>query len=201
MMRKINFILCILIALIFIGQTAIMTQPYLQYEDKPTLFEQSQGIESQIINYSLMEFVWTGWTAQSEMDDFLIEHLEKAGKIDAGTANDKMDQLGEQSNTYVLGLVGITVLGAVFAIMCIFTRKSAVHFCFNLAWALCGLYACFGDNYVFQSMNNAPGADTIKLLMQIFAIAGMVLTLARAYPWFYSRFIYKDPIDLEALNA
>lgn len=199
MTRKINLILCILIVLIFVGQTFLMLQPYFNYTPKLSKYEiEVEGKTAAPKDTSLMQFVWTEY---SNMEDFLIDSLQEAGMIEAGTAQQKKNQLGEQSNSYVLGLVGITVLGAVVAVMTIFTRKSLVHYCFTLGWAACGLWAFFGDNYVIQNMGTEVAISSLLPTLQILSVAGAVLVLARAYPWFYSRFIYKAPIDLEALNA
>ena len=201
MTRKINFILCILIVLVFIGQIFMMFQPYFTYLPKVTLYEQSQGVVAVEQDYNLMQFVWTEWAESSSMDTFLIEGLKKADLISAGSASKEADQLGELSNSLVLGLVGITVLGAVMAIMTIFTRKSLIHYCFSLGWAISGLITVFGDNYVLQNMANEVGSGTVLPVLTYLSIAGAVLVLLRAYPFVYSRFIYKAPIDLEALNA
>ena len=201
MIRKLNFVLCILLILVFLGQTYMMTQSYFTYLPKVTLYEQSQGVVAVEQDYSLMEFVWTEWVESSNMDAFLIDGLKSAGLIEAGSKSNEADQLGELSNSLVLGFVGITVLGAVFVIMTIFTRKSLIQYCFTLGWAACGLYAVFADNYVLHNMGNANGLGTVLPVMTYLAIAGAVLTLLRAYPFIYSRFIYKKPLDLEALNA
>ena len=201
MIRKLNLILCILIVLVFVGQIVMMFQPYFTYMPKVTLYEQSQGVVAEEQEYNLMQFVWTEWVESSNMDSFLIDGLKKADLITPGSATNEADQLGELSNSLVLGLVGITVLGAVVAIMTIFTRKSLIHYCFTLGWAACGLYTVLADNYVLKNMANEVGTGTVLPILTYLSIAGAVLVLLRAFPWFYSRFIYKEPIDLEALNA
>lgn len=199
MTRKINLILCILIALVFIGQTVVMLQPYFNYTPKLTKYQiEVQGLVAEPHDYSLLQFVWTEY---ANMETYLTDSLVEAGEIDNGTAQQKHDQLGELSNGYVLGLVGVTVLGAVVAIMTIFTRKSLVHYCFSLAWAACSLFAFFGDNYVLQNMGTELALSSLLPALQILSVAGAVLVLARAYPWIYSRFVYKEALDLEALNA
>lgn len=201
MTRKINFVLCILIVLVFIGQTYMMFQPYFTYLPKVTLFEQSKGVVAVEQNYNLMQFVWTEWAESSNMDTFLIEGLKKADLIEASSASKEADQLGLLSNSLVLGLVGITVLGAVTVIMTIFTRKSLIHYCFTIAWAACSLYTVMADNYVLHNMGNDNGLNVVLPVLTYLAYAAVALVALRAYPWFYSRFIYKEPIDLESLNA
>lgn len=201
MTRKINFVLCILIVLVFIGQTVMMFQPYFTYMPKVTLFEQSKGVVAVEQNYNLMQFVWTEWTESSNMDNFLIEGLKEAKLIESGTARQQEDALGELSNSLVLGLVGITVLGAITVIMTIFTRKSLIHYCFTICWAACSLYTVLAENYVLQNMGNPNGLNVVLPALTYLGYAAVALVVLRAYPWFYSRFIYKEPIDLEALNA
>lgn len=199
MTRKINLVLCILIALIFIGQTILMLQPYFNYTPKLSKYQiEVEGLVAEPKDYSLLQFVWTEY---ANMETYLTDSLVEAGEIEGGSTQDKHDQLGEKSNSFVMGLVGVTVLGAVVAIMTIFTRKSLVHYCFTLAWAACSLWAFFGKNYVLQSMGTEAALSGLLPALQILSIAAVVLTLARAYPWFYSRFIYKEALDLEALNA
>ena len=199
MTRKINFALCLLIVLVFIAQTVMMCQPYFEYTPKLSKYEvEKLGMVAEPRSYSLLEFVWTDY---SNMSQFMIDALEAEGMIEGGTKVQKEDQLGELSNSFVLGLVGITVLGAVVAIMTIFTRKSIIQYCFSLAWAACGIYACFAENFVLQQLGSTNAMTVVMPTMKILAIAAAVLVLARAYPCIYSRYIYKDPIDYEALNA
>lgn len=203
MTRKINFVLCILIVLVFLFQTFMMARDYFIYMDQPTKLEAVKyGKQPTPKPTSILGFVWTEWVDKSDMDMYLTEGLAKAGEIDPNHPElTNEEQLGEKSNKYVMGLVGITVLGAVVAVMTIFTRKSLVQYIFSLAYAACGIYACFGDNYVLQHMGNHANAASILLSLKIASIAACVLVLARAYPWFYTRFIHKETIDLEALNA
>ena len=113
----------------------------------------------------------------------------------------KLDAAGEMSNGFVMGIVGMNVLGLTVLIMTIFTRKSLVQYLFNLAWAGCSLYMAFGENFVLQKLAIDSAAKSVYPTLKILAIASIVLVLLRGYPWFYSRYIYKKPIDLEALNA
>ena len=201
MIRKLNFVLCILLVLVFVAQTFMMLQPYFTFTPKVSKFDAAQGVVATPTDYNLMQLVWTEWVDSSNMSNFLIDGLEKADLIEGGTAQQKKDQLGELSNSLFMPLVGITVLGAVMAVMTIFTRKSLIHYTFTLCWAACSLWAFLGQNHVLQAMGNENGMNTVLPIMTYLGYAAVALTVLRAYPFIYSRFIYKAPVDLEALNA
>lgn len=203
MLKKLNFVLCILIVLVFLFQMFLMFQDYFTYIQHPTLKEKKlEGKTDRPVNASIMQFVWTNWTDQNDMPEYLVEKLTEAKELDP-TNFDKsiLEQFEANTNKYVLGLVGIMVFGAVVAVMTIFTRKSLVQYLFTLAWAAVGVYACFADNYVLQHMGATPNAGKILMGLKIASIVAAVLTVARAYPWFYTRWIHKEKLDLEALNA
>ena len=112
----------------------------------------------------------------------------------------KEDAAGEMSNGFVIGMVGVNVLGLTVLVMTIFTRKSLVQYLFSLAWAACGIFAFYSDNYVLQNLATQTAAKNVLPVLQYLSIAALALVLLRGYPWFYSRYVYKKPMDLEALN-
>lgn len=208
--RKINFALCILIVLVIIGQFAMMFQPYLNYTPKLTRYQKEmEGKVEKPENFNLFEFVWTDYYKIQK--EYLVDELDKAdqlkvtdvhGKpVSRPSTEQKLDAAGEMSNGFVMGIVGMNVLGLTVLIMTIFTRKSLVQYLFNLAWTGCSLYMAFGENFVLQKLAIDSAAKSVYPTLKILAIASIVLVLLRGYPWFYSRYIYKKPIDLEALNA
>lgn len=208
--RLINLVLCILIVVVIIGQFVFMLQPYINYTPKLSKYDKEKlGKKETPQNFSLMEIIWTDYSKIEK--EYFMPKLEEAGKIHVinkygkevsrPTEIQKLDFVGEMSNDFVIGMVGVNVLGLTVLIMTIFTRKSLVQYLFTLAWAACGIYAFFAENYMLNNLGIASATTTVLPVLKYLSIAAVVLTIARAYPWFYSRFIHKEAIDLEALNA
>ena len=208
--RLINLVLCILIVVVIIGQFVFMLQPYINYTPKLSKYDKEvKGLKETPQNFSLMEVIWTDYS-KIEKEYFLpkleeadmIHVYNKYGKeVSKPTEIQKLDFVGEMSNDFVIGMVGVNVLGLTVLIMTIFTRKSLVQYLFTIAWAACGIFAFFAENYMLNNLGIASATTTVLPALQYLSIAAVVLTVARAFPWFYSRFIYKEAIDLEALNA
>lgn len=207
--RLINLVLCILIVVVIIGQFVFMLQPYINYTPKISKFELSKGAKEVPQNFSLMEVVWMDYSKIEK--EYFVPKLEEAdmihvynkyGKeVDRPTEIQKLDAVGEMSNGFVMGIVGMNVLGLVVLIMTIFTRKSLVQYLFTLAWAACSMFAFFTENYMLQKLGIAHATDVVLPAFKYLAIAALALTLLRGFPWFYSRYLHKEAIDLEALNA
>lgn len=207
--RKINFALCILIVLVIVAQFVFMFQPYLNYTPKLTRYEKEVEGKVEIPqDFSLMEFIWVDYAKIQK--EYLVPELEKADMLKPVDINgnpiarptdiQKEDAAGEMSNGFVIGMVGVNVLGLTVLVMTIFTRKSLVQYLFSLAWAACGIFAFYSDNYVLQNLATQTAAKNVLPVLQYLSIAALALVLLRGYPWFYSRYVYKKPIDLEALN-
>lgn len=207
--RKINFALCILIVLVIVAQFVFMFQPYLNYTPKLTRYEKEVEGKVEIPqDFSLMEFIWVEYPKIQK--EYLVPELEKADMLKPVDINgnpiarptdiQKEDAAGEMSNGFVIGMVGVNVLGLTVLVMTIFTRKSLVQYLFSLAWAACGIFAFYSDNYVLQNLATEAAAKNVLPVLQYLSIAALALVLLRGYPWFYSRYVYKKPIDLEALN-
>jgi len=124
-------------------------------------------------------------------DGTYITHKNSDGEIVPYQNAD--DVFESNSNYYVMGIVGITVLGMVVAIMTIFTRKSTVQFCFTLAWAAVSVWGLFNGNPILHNKDLVmPYAlGTVLPTLQALAIAGCVLTALRAYPFVYTRYLAK----------
>ncbi len=208
--RKINFVLCILIVLVIIGQFYFVFQPYINYAPKLTKYEMEvEGKVAKATDFSLMEVVWTDYYKIQK--EYLLPELEEADMIHVKDAKgnevkrptdiQKLDAAGEMSNGFVMGIVGVNVLGIVVLIMTIFTRKSLVHYLFSLAWAICSVYAFYADNFILNNLAIESAAKTVLPWLQYLSIAAAALVVLRGYPWFYSRYIHKEKLDLEALNA
>ena len=84
------------------------------------------------------------------------------------------------SNSFVMGIVGVNVLGAVVLIMTIFTRKSLIHYLFSIAWAACGLYAFFADNFLLKNLELLPFQLTGDLIFPILIVLFGISLLADA---------------------
>lgn len=207
--RKINFALCILIVLVIVAQFVFMFQPYLNYTPKLTRYEKEVEGKVEIPqDFSLMEFIWVDYAKIQK--EYLVPELEEADMLKPVDINgnpiarptdiQKEDAAGEMSNGFVIGMVGVNVLGLTVLVMTIFTRKSLVQYLFSLAWAACGIFAFYADNYVLQNLATQTAAKNVLPVLQYLSIAALALVLLRGYPWFYSRYVYKKPIDLEALN-
>lgn len=207
--RKINFALCMLIVVVIIAQFVFMFQPYLNYTPKLTRYQKEvEGKVETPQNFNLFEFVWIDYYKIQK--EYLVPELEKAdmlkpvdikgNPVAKPTDIQKLDAAGEMSNDFVLGIVCVNVLGLTVLIMTIFTRKSLVQYLFSLAWAACGIYAFYSDNFVLNNLAIESAAKNVLPMMQYLSIAAVALVLLRGYPWFYSRYVYKNPVDLEALN-
>ena len=199
--KKINLILCILIALVFLGQMWLITfEPYFLMTETMEEFSVKEADAGQVPyphEISLFEMVWLKFH-----DDAAVVGAEYGGWGDNLTT--MMDEMGlyedatspaqgfeDNSNYYVMGVVGICVLGLVVAIMTIFTRKSIVHYCFTLAWAAISVWAVFNGNPLIQRCDMPYAYGTVLPTLKVLAIAACALTAARAYPWFYTRFLAK----------
>lgn len=104
------------------------------------------------------------------------------------------DVFERNSNLYVLGVVGVTVLGLVVLVMTIFSRKSIVLYAFTLVWAGVSLWGfVLADNPILNNPAIATpyALSTILPTLKILSIAAVVLTLARAYPVINVRFLQK----------
>ena len=207
--RKINFALCILIVLVIIAQFVFMFQPYLNYTPKLTRYEKEvEGKVETPQDFNLMEFIWVDYNKIQK--EYLVGELEnadllkptdiKGNPVARPTDIQKLDAAGEMSNEFVIGMVGVNVLGLTVLIMTIFTRKSLVQYLFSLAWAACGIYAFFSSNFVLEKLGTEAALENVLPMLKYLAIAAAALVILRGYPWFYSRYIYKKPLDLEALN-
>lgn len=208
--RRINLVLCLLIVLIIIGQFVFMFQPYINYTPKVSKYDMEVlGKVPTPKNFNLMEVIWTDYSKIQK--EYLVGELEEAGELKIYDRNgnpvarptdiQKLDAAGEMSNSLVMGVVGVNVLGAVVLIMTIFTRKSLIHYLFSIAWAACGIYAFFADNFLLKNLAIESAAKNVYPMLQYLSLAAAVLVAARGYFWFYSRYIYKEAVDLEALNA
>lgn len=102
---------------------------------------------------------------------------------------DILDQIGKKSNSYVMGIVGVTVLGLVMAVMTIFTRKSTVMYAFSIAWAAVGVYLATSENYILENMGIAGAYDAIMKPVGILCWVAVALVALRAIPWFYTRYV------------
>lgn len=182
-MKKINFILSILLVLVFIGQIVIMLQPFFSYTPKSTLKERQEGIVKEPISISLEQFVFTEYV---NMQDFLMEGLAKNDFFEGGMS--QKEEMESRSNEIVIGVVGITVLGLVMAIMTIFTRKSTVAFCFTAAWALISLYTALVPSPAF-ALGTEQALNTLLPTLNILAYSAVGLLALRVYPWIQVRYI------------
>ncbi len=190
----VNLVLAILLAVVFVAQLVMMIQPYYEFTPKQTLKQKNEGIIPETKQLSLEEFVWTEY---DDMKLILVNSLQEVGLIakanrkEATTLNPVEESaLGEMSNGFVLGIVGVTILGLIAAIMTIFTRKSMVQFAFCIAWAACGIYAFFTPNAVLSTDFPIVMASSASIYstLQILSVVAVVLTALRAFPWFYVRF-------------
>ncbi len=221
MIKKINTVLCILIALVIAGQMyMICFEPYYLMtettDEYPQKF-QDDGLLPYPHEIGLFEMVWLkfhsgaaiigkqeygGWgdNLAAKIDELGLyknedgtykTHENSDGEIVPYTS--ASDVLESNSNYYVMGIVGITVLGLIVAIMTIFTRKSAVQYAFTLAWAVVSVWGLFNDNPIIHNKDIVmPYAlGTVLPTLQILTIIGCVLTALRAYPFVYTRFIAK----------
>ncbi len=200
--KKINLILCILIALVFVGQLyMIVAEPFFLLTETQEEFSVKRADVGELPypqEISLFEMIWVkfhdapaligeeygGW------GDNLATQLDELGEFEG--EEDIMQAFEHRSNYYVMGIVGVTVLGLTMAIATIFTRKSLVHYIFTLAWAAVSIWGFFNGNPVIQKLGMPYAYGTVLPTLQALSIAGAVLTAARAYPWFYVRFIYKE---------
>lgn len=233
LLKKINLILCILIALVFVGQMyMIVMEPYFLMTEEMEEFsvkEAQQGKAPIPYEISLFEMIWLkfhdakavigrdeygGWGdnlalqlmeigefgeyeppknlqsayAKAE-EDRTTQEAENIYKYEMTYA---MDHFEEKSNYYVMGVVGVTVLGLVVLIMTIFTRKSIVHYVFTVAWAAVSVWAFFNGNPIIQKLGMPYAYGTVLPTLKVLSIAAVALTALRAYPWFHARFIAKE---------
>lgn len=204
LIKKLNVVLCILIALIVLGQLFMMVfQPYFlmtETEEEFSVKEKDAGQVPYPHEISLFEMVWLKFHDAAAVigedyggwGDNLTTELDKLGEFkDAKSPEQGFE---EKSNFYVMGVVGVTVLGLVVAIMTIFTRKSIVHYCFTLAWAAVSIWAFFNSNPLIQKLGMPYAYGTVLPTLKILSIVGVVLTVLRAYPAIYVRFIAKKKL-------
>ena len=225
MIKKINTVLCILIALVIVGQMyMICFEPYYLMTETTEEYPQKFQDEGQVphpYEIGLFEMIWLKFHSGAAMigkqnyggwGDNLTTKIDELGlyKNEDGTYITHENSDGEivpyanaddvfetNSNFFVLGIVGITVLGLVVAIMTIFTRKSAVQFAFTLAWCAVSVWGLYNGNPILHNegivMPYALG--TVLPTLQILSIIGCVLTALRAYPFVYTRYIAKKVKD------
>jgi hypothetical protein len=221
MIKKLNTVLCILIALIIVGQMyMICFEPYYLMtettEEYPQKF-QDEGLLPYPHEISLFEMVWLkfhsgaaiigkqaygGWgdnlaqriddlgLYKDENGEYLTYENSEGETVQYISANDVFEK---NSNFFVMGIVGITVLGLIVAIMTIFTRKSTVQFAFTLCWVAVSVWGLYNSNPIIHNagivMPYALG--TVLPTLQVLTIIGCVLTLLRAYPFVYTRYLSK----------
>ena len=221
MMKKINTVLCILIALVIVGQLYMIAfEPYYLMTETNEEYPQKFQDEGQLphpYEIGLFEMIWLKFHSGAAMigkqnyggwGDNLATKIDELGlyKNADGTyktyENDKgemvpyrdgTDVFEKNSNFFVMGIVGITVLGLVVAIMTIFTRKSTVQFCFTLAWLAVSVWGLYNSNPILHNKDLVmPYAlGTVLPTLQALTIVGCVLTALRAYPFVYTRYIAK----------
>ena len=208
LIKKINLILCILIALVFVGQMyMIVVEPFFLMQETEKEFSVKEADAGQVPyphEISLFEMVWLNFHDSAAVvgaeyggwGDNLTAQLEELGEYEGRTTEDGRPISAEQafeddSNYYVMGVVGVTVLGLVMGIMTIFTQKNIAHYAFTLAWAAVSVWAFWCGNPVVQKLGMPYAYGTVLPTLKVLTIAGVVLTLARAYPWVYTRFIAK----------
>lgn len=199
--KKINLILCIFLVLIFLGQAwMIVCEPYFLMTETNEEFSVKEADAGQVPyphEISLFEMVWLKFhddaavvgSAYGGWGDNIQDQLEEMGEYaEYSSASQGFE---ENTNYYVMGVVGVTVLGLVFAIMTIFTRKSIVHYCFTIAWAVVSVWGFFNGNPLIQKVGMPYAYGTVLPTLKALSVAALVLTAARAYPWFYCRFMVK----------
>lgn len=199
--KKINLILCIFIALIFVGQLyMIAVEPFYLMTETDAEFSVKEADAGQVPyphEISLFEMIWLKFHDSAAVvgeeyggwGDNLTTALEELGEFEGEKSAKQAFE--DNTNFYVMGIVGVTVLGLVMAIMSIFTQKSIVHYAFTLAWVVVSIWAFWCGNPVVQKLGMPYAYGTVLPTLKVLTIAGAVLTAARAYPWFYVRFIAK----------
>lgn len=203
LIKKINLVLCILIALVILGQLYMITfEPYFLMQETETEFSVKEADAGQVPyphEIGLFEMIWLKFH-----DDAAIVGAEYGGWGDNLTT--MMDELGEyeeyptaaagfeeNSNFYVMGVVGATVLGLVVIIMTIFTQKSIVGYCFSLGWAVVSLWGFYNSNPLIQKLGMPYAYGTVLPTIQLLTVIGTVLIALRAYTCFYVRYKIKKP--------
>ena len=201
LLKKLNVVLCILLALVICGQLYMIAfEPYFlmtETEEEFSVKEKDAGQLPYPHEISLFEMVWLKYHDAAAVigedyggwGDNLTTELDKLGEF----KDSKSPEQGfeDKSNYYVMGVVGVTVLGLVVAIMTIFTRKSVVLYCFTIAWAAVSIWAFFNGNPLIQKLGMPYAYGTVLPTLKYLTIAGAALTVLRGYPCIYSRFLAK----------
>ena len=203
-MKKTNLILCIFIALVVLGQLfMICFQPYFLMEETMEEFSVKEADAGKVPyphEISLFEMVWLKFHDDAAVvgaeyggwGDNLTTMLDEIGQYKDENGEDKYPSAAAgfeaESNYYVMGVVGATVLGLVVVIMTLFTQKSITGYCFSLAWAGVSLWGFFNDNPLIQKLGMPYAYGTVLPTLQLLTIIGAVLVLARAVPCMIVRF-------------
>ena len=221
LLKKLNVVLCILLALVICGQLYMIAfEPYYLMtettEEYPQKF-QDEGQVPHAYEIGLFEMVWLKFHSGAAMigkqnyggwGDNMAAKIDELGlyKNEDGTYKTYKNSDGEMvpyasatdvfeknSNFFVMGVVGMTVLGLVAVIMTIFTRKSTVQFCFSIAWAAISFWGLYNSNPIIHNKDIVmPYAlGTVLPTMQILTIIGAAIIVLRAYPFVYARYIAK----------
>lgn len=200
--KKINLLLCILIALVIIGQLYMISfEPYFLMTETETEFSVKEADAGQVPyphEISLFEMIWLKFhdsaaivgEAYGGWGDNLTTMLDELGEFEEYQS----PTIGfeKRSNFYVMGVVGATVLGLVVVIMSIFTQKSVVGYCFSLGWAAVSLWGFFNSNPLIQKLGMPYAYGTVLPTLQLLSIIGAVLVVLRGFPCFYVRYKLKE---------
>ena len=202
LIKKINVILCILIALVFVGQMyMIVVEPFFLMQETDQEFSVKEADAGQVPyphEISLFEMIWLKFHDAAAVvgedyggwGDNLTTMLDEMGEFEGEKSAEQAFE--DCTNFYVMGIVGVTVLGLVMAIMTIFTQKSIVHYCFTLAWIAVSIWGFWCGNPIVQKLGMPYAYGTVLPTLKALTIAGAALTALRAYPWFYVRFLDKS---------
>lgn len=167
------------------GAAILGQQEYGGWGDNLTTIIDDAGIYKETIKY-------TDENGKEVEEEVYVQYENDEGEMVRYTSAD--DVFERNSNLYVMGVVGVTVLGLVVLVMTIFTRKSIVLYAFTLAWAGVSLWGfVLADNPVLTHPDIATpyALGTILPTLKILSIAACVLVAARAYPVINVRFLQK----------